>query len=185
MQLSKASFRNSAYAFVLTVLSLTVIFLTLAFSESWQFIISKRDRYLKLPADNLRPIAFVEMKFDLQLNNLWIRFRFIHISRNKEILNNAENKNNYSHEWAGCTTHYINGWFQKKNYSNLIYNSLITTAMRSTSSLSLFLIVSLLFSAYGLPLENESDQLLKDSSDRVQRAIAERESIFEGQGIIY
>ena len=74
---------------------------------------------------------------------------------------------------------------RKKNYSNLIYNSLITTAMRSTSSLSLFLIVSLLFSAYGLPLENESDQLLKDSSDRVQRAIAERESIFEGQGIIY
>ena len=57
--------------------------------------------------------------------------------------------------------------------------------MRSTSSLSLFLIVSLLFSAYGQPLENESDQLLKDSSDRVQRAIAERESIFEGQGIIY
>lgn len=73
----------------------------------------------------------------------------------------------------------------EKNYSNLIYNSLITTAMRSTSSLALFLIVSLLFSAYGQPLENESDQLLKDSSDRVQRAIAERESIFEGQGIIY
>ena len=68
----------------------------------------------------------------------------------------------------------------ERSYSNFDHNSLISPTMGSTSSLALFLIVSLLFSAYCLPVENENDQLQGDSSYRGQRAVAERESVFEG-----